>query len=55
MNPFSESPGIPYTRRTPDAFSVATMASATVAIISSLVDGQAIRAVGLGGCEVVMS
>jgi hypothetical protein len=23
VNPFSESPGIPYTRRTPDAFSVA--------------------------------
>jgi hypothetical protein len=33
VNPFSESPGIPYTRRTPDAFSVATMTSATVAVI----------------------
>ena len=33
VNPFSESPGIPYTRRTPDAFSVATMASATVLAI----------------------
>ena len=33
VNPFSESPGSPYTRRTPDAFSVATMTSATVAVI----------------------
>ena len=30
MNPFTESPGIPYTRRTPDAFSAVTMTSATV-------------------------
>ncbi len=33
VNPFSECPGIPYTRRTPDAFSVATMTSVTVAVI----------------------
>ena len=38
VNPFSESPGMPYTRRTPDAFSVATMTSATVvAMICSLI------------------
>jgi hypothetical protein len=30
VNPFRESSGIPYTRRTPDAFSVATITSATV-------------------------
>ncbi len=35
VNPFSESPGIPYTRCTPDAFSVATITSATVVAISS--------------------
>jgi len=36
VNPFSESPGIPYTRCTPDAFNVATAISATVlAIICS--------------------
>jgi hypothetical protein len=29
VNPFSESPGSPYTRRTPDAFKVATTTSAT--------------------------
>ena len=34
VNPFSESPGIPYTRRTPDALSVATITSATVVAIS---------------------
>jgi hypothetical protein len=33
VNPFSESPGSPYTRRTPDAFSVETITSATVAVI----------------------
>ena len=33
VKPFRESPGSPYTRRTPDAFSVATMTSATVAVI----------------------
>ncbi len=33
VNPFSESPGSPYTRRTPDALSVETMTSATVAVI----------------------
>jgi hypothetical protein len=31
--PVSESPGIPYTRRTPDAFRVDTMTSATVVAI----------------------
>jgi hypothetical protein len=37
VNPFSESPGIPYTRRVPDAFNVATITSATLeAIIHSL-------------------
>src|ERR1700678_3244036 len=36
VNPLSESPGSPYTRRTPDAFSVATMTSATVVVILSL-------------------
>ena len=34
VNPFSESPGIPYTRRTPDARSVATITSATVVAMS---------------------
>src|SRR6201996_7525135 len=33
VNPFSESPGSPYTRRTPDLFSVATITSATVVAI----------------------
>src|SRR5215471_16499288 len=33
VNPFSESPGIPYTRCTPDAFSVATITLATVVAI----------------------
>jgi hypothetical protein len=33
VNPFSESPGIPYTRRTPDAFNVATITSAGVLAI----------------------
>jgi hypothetical protein len=33
VNPFIESPGIPHTRRTPDAFSVATITSATVVAI----------------------
>ena len=34
VNPFRESPGIPYTRCTPDAFSVATITSATMAAIA---------------------
>jgi hypothetical protein len=34
VNPFRESPGIPYTRLTPDAFSIATMSSATVPAIT---------------------
>jgi len=34
VNPLSESPGIPYTRRTPEARSVATITSATVVAIS---------------------
>jgi hypothetical protein len=34
VNPFSESPGIPYTRRTPETRSVATITSATVVAIS---------------------
>jgi hypothetical protein len=32
VKPFNESPGSPYTRRTPDAFNVATTTSATVLI-----------------------
>jgi hypothetical protein len=37
VNPFSESPGIPYTRRVRDAFNVATITSATLeAMIRSL-------------------
>jgi hypothetical protein len=40
VNPFSESPGIPYTRWTPDAFNVATITSATVlAIVCSFQRG----------------
>jgi hypothetical protein len=35
VNPFSESPGIPYIRCTPDTRSVATITSATVVAISS--------------------
>ena len=34
MNPFSESPGSPYTRRTPDAFRAWTITSATVVAIA---------------------
>ena len=30
VNPFTESPAIPYTRRTPEDFSAATMTSLTV-------------------------
>ena len=33
VKPFSESPGIPYIRRTPDSFKVATITSATVLAI----------------------
>ena len=33
VNPFSESPGIPYTRRTPDAFRIDTITSATLEAI----------------------
>ena len=33
MNPFTVSPGIPYTRRTPDASSPVTMTSATVLVM----------------------
>jgi len=41
VNPFAESPGIPYTRRTPDAFKVATKISATVlAIVCSFSSGH---------------
>ena len=49
VNPFSESPGIPYTRRTPDAFSVATMTSATVlAIVCSFRRGYSLPAIFAG-------
>jgi hypothetical protein len=33
VNPFSESPGIPYTWRTPESFRIDTITSATVAAI----------------------
>jgi len=41
VNPFSESPGIPYTRRTPDARNAETTTSATVlAIVCSFSSGH---------------
>jgi hypothetical protein len=42
VNPFTESPGIPHTRRTPDAFSVATITSATVVAIESSLPAAAL-------------
>jgi len=39
-NPLSESPGIPYTRRTPDSFSLATITSATVVTIYPLLRAE---------------
>jgi hypothetical protein len=43
VNPFSESPGMPYTRRTPDAFKIDTITSATLEAICSLSRRTALR------------
>ncbi|GHJ43615.1 hypothetical protein Cs7R123_09570 [Catellatospora sp. TT07R-123] len=44
VSPFSESPGTPYTRRTPDAFNVATIRSATVRAMGRPPSGRPRRA-----------